>query len=153
MSCSGGGGSRWPAEGQARRRGAFSRCALVATALLAGCTLQRKPAEPDGVTVTPPAEDGTRYVAVQGGPITSPNTLKRQWQREAQRTCQGDYMLIADEPGQTRRRGLVVQRMHEGFVRCLIEDEEIGGEPDGGTRARTTATRSTPASQPRATAR
>ena len=102
--------------------------ALLA-AVLAGCTVQRAPREPDAVTVTPPAEDGTRYIAVSGGPTASASGLRRVWKREAKKACQGDYMLINDEPGHTRRGGLETQRMHEGFVRCLIEGEELGGPP------------------------
>lgn len=97
--------------------------------ILAGCTISRAPAEPESVVVTPPAEDGTRYVAVQGDGMASPNVLARQWKREAKKACEGDYVLINDEPGQTRRRGLVTARMHEGFIRCMIEGEEIGGAP------------------------
>ena len=42
---------------------------LVPVLLLAfaGCTISRAPSEPESVVVTPPAEDGTRYVAVGGG--------------------------------------------------------------------------------------
>lgn len=105
------------------------RALLALSLALTGCTIQRAPAEPESVVVTPPAEDGTRYIAVQGDGTTSPQMLARQWKREAKRACDGDYVLINDEPGQTRRRGLVTQRLHEGFVRCMIEDEEIGGSP------------------------
>jgi hypothetical protein len=96
---------------------------------LAGCTISRAPVEPESIVVTPPAEDGTRYVAVQGDGMSSPQVLARQWKREAKKACEGDYMLINDEPGQTRRAGLVTARMHEGFVRCMIENEELGGTP------------------------
>lgn len=104
---------------------------IVAFVLLAvaGCTIQRTPAEPENVTVTPPAEDGTRYVAVRGDRMSSPQILARQWKREAKRACDGDYVLINDEPGERRRAGFVTERLHEGFVRCMIEDEELGGTP------------------------
>jgi len=101
--------------------------------VIGSCTIQRTAAEPETVTVTPPAEDGTRYVAVHGDGMSSPQVLARQWKREAKRACDGDYVVINDEPGQTRRSGLVTQRMHEGFVRCMIETEELGGDPDGAT--------------------
>jgi hypothetical protein len=42
-------------------------------------------------------------------------------------------VLINDEPGATRRNGFVTQRLHEGFVRCMIEDEELGGTPERAT--------------------
>lgn len=100
---------------------------------LAGCTISRAPAEPESVVVTPPAEDGTRYVAVQGDGMSSPVVLARQWKREAKKACEGDYVLINDEPGQTRRQGLVTARMHEGFIRCMIEGEELGGTPKRAT--------------------
>ncbi len=106
------------------------RAAFSLLLVLAGCTIQRTPAEPESVVVTPPAEDGTRYVAVQGDGLSSPQVLARQWKREAKRACEGDYVLINDEPGHTRRGGLVTQRMHEGFIRCMIEDEELGGTPN-----------------------
>ncbi len=105
------------------------RAVLVLSLAAAGCTIQRTPAEPESVVVTPPAEDGTRYVAVHGGPVSSPGVLARQWKREAKRACEGDYVLINDEPGSTRRGGVIAQRMHEGFVRCVIEEEELGGAP------------------------
>lgn len=101
--------------------------------ILAGCTISRAPAEPESVTVTPPAEDGTRYVAVQGDGMSSPQVLARQWKREAKKACEGEYVLINDEPGQTRRSGLVTARMHEGFIRCMIEGEELGGTPKRAT--------------------
>ena len=109
---------------------------LVALILLAlgSCTIQRAtPAEPENVTVTPPAEDGTRYIAVQGDGMTPPQTLARQWKRAAKKACDGDYVVINDEPGAKRRSGVVTERMHEGFVRCMIEDEEIGGDPGRST--------------------
>ncbi len=111
------------------------RPALVLLLALAGCTIQRTPAEPESVVVSPPAEDGTRYVAVHGGPVSSPNVLARQWKREAKRACEGDYVTINDEPGTSRRGGLVAERMHEGFVRCMIEGEELGGPPKRAKRA------------------
>ncbi|MBV1862702.1 MAG: hypothetical protein KUG77_30045 [Nannocystaceae bacterium] len=100
---------------------------------VAGCSISQAPAEPESVVVTPPAEDGTRYVAVQGDGMSSPQVLARQWKREAKKACEGDYVLINDEPGQTRRRGMVTARMHEGFVRCMIENEELGGTPKRAT--------------------
>ncbi len=105
---------------------------LMALILLAlgSCSIQRAPAEPENVTVTPPTEDGTRYIAVHGDGMSPPQVLARQWKREAKRTCDGDYVVINDEPGQTRRGGAVTQRMHEGFVRCMIENEELGGTPE-----------------------
>lgn len=108
----------------------------VALILLAlgSCTITRtESSEPDNVTVTPPAEDGTRYVAVRGDGMTPPQTLARQWKREAKKACDGDYVTINDEPGSTRRSGFVTERMHEGFVRCMIEGEEIGGDPKRAT--------------------
>lgn len=101
--------------------------------ILAGCTFSRTPAEPESVIVTPPAEDGTRYVAVQGDGMSSPQVLARQWKREAKKACEGDYVPINDAPGQTRRSGLVTARMHEGFIRCMIEGEELGGTPKRAT--------------------
>lgn len=104
---------------------------------LVGCTITRAPAEPESVVVTPPAEDGTRYVAVQGDGMSSPQVLARQWKREAKKVCDGDYVLINDEPGHTRRRGMVTARMHEGFIRCMIENEEVGGTPERATAKNT----------------
>ena len=112
------------------------RAAFVLVLALVGCTIQRTPAEPESVVVTPPDEDGTRYVAVHGGPISSPGVLARQWKREAKRACDGDYVTINDEPGASRRGGLIAERMHEGFVRCMYEGEELGGPPKRAKRAR-----------------
>lgn len=105
---------------------------IVAVLLLAvaGCSIQRAPKEPENVTVTPPAEDGTRYVAVHGDGMASPQMLARQWKREAKRACEGDFVTINDEPGMTRRGGFVTERLHEGFIRCMLETEEVGGAPE-----------------------
>lgn len=107
------------------------RAMALVLLVLGGCSVQRAPVEPENVTVTPPAEDGTRYIAVRSDGMTPPQTLARQWKREAKRTCDGDYVLINEAGGQTKRAGFTTERLHEGFVRCMIEDEEIGGTPEG----------------------
>ncbi|MBL4684312.1 MAG: hypothetical protein JKY37_06965 [Nannocystaceae bacterium] len=90
---------------------------------LSGCvslSVKRKPADDDSVQVSPPGEDGTRYVAISSGRRTAPATLKRKWTRVASAACDGDYVLMSEGQSAQRRAGVITGRTHEGFVRCLI---------------------------------
>ncbi|MCX4245256.1 hypothetical protein [Paraliomyxa miuraensis] len=77
--------------------------------------------------VSPPGEDGTRYLAVEGGPLTSPRVLRSRWKATARRVCEGGEYQELSEASLARRQGGVTRtRTHEGYVRCLLPSE---GEP------------------------
>ena len=78
----------------------------------------------DSIEVSPPGEDGTRYVA---GRRTQVPALKRKWARVATKACEGDYQLMSEGTSESKRAGFVTSRMHEGFVRCMLPSE---AEPD-----------------------
>jgi len=80
----------------------------------------------DEVEVSPPGEDGTRYVAIRSGRQTAPRMLERKWTKLASEACQGDYMLMSDGASEQTRAGVVVARVHEGFVRCLLPEAAEG---------------------------
>lgn len=66
---------------------------------LAGYAISKAPAAPEFVVVAPPAEGGTRYVAVEGDGMSSPQVLAaRLWKRKAKKACEGDYIPFNDEP-------------------------------------------------------
>ncbi len=96
---------------------------VLALVGLSGCislSLKRKPAPDDSVQVSPPGEDGTRYVAVRSGRRTPPASLERKWTRAATAACEGDYLLMSDGQSEQRKAGIITARTHEGFVRCLM---------------------------------
>lgn len=74
-----------------------------------------------------PNEDGSVYVLTEGGPLTSQATLRSMWRRKAAQTCEGDYMVMSEQDGQSRRAGLVSAKLHEGFVRCVSPE---GAKPE-----------------------
>lgn len=99
--------------------------ALSALALT-GCislSLQRTPRSDDSIEVSPPGEDGSRYVAVRSGRRTAAPALQRKWAAVANKACEGDYVLMSDGQSTQRAAGVVVARTHEGYVRCLMPAE------------------------------
>ncbi|MFV8752487.1 hypothetical protein ACNOYE_18220 [Nannocystaceae bacterium ST9] len=96
-------------------------CASPLAAPLAAAALRTPEA------LAAPTEDGSVYVLAEGGPLTSPLTLKSMWRRKASQTCEGDYMVMSEQDGQSRRAGLVGARLHEGFVRCVSPE---GAKPE-----------------------
>ncbi|MCA9712210.1 MAG: hypothetical protein KDK70_40615, partial [Myxococcales bacterium] len=96
---------------------------LVATPL--GCAavpyLPQAMAPSERTEVSPPGEDGTRYVMVEGGRFTAPRTLKRRWAATVRQTCDGESMELSQASSVRRQGGIVRSRIHEGYVRCLLE--------------------------------
>jgi hypothetical protein len=78
----------------------------------------------DDASFTAPVEDGSRYVSVEGGALSSEESLVRRWKTAADKACDGDYMVLSDASFERRDRGSVKRRVHEGFVRCLAPIEE-----------------------------
>ena len=78
-----------------------------------------------------PMEDGSVYVLAEGGPMTSPLTLKSMWRREASKACSGDYMVLSEQDSQSKRGGIVGGSAYEGFVRC-VSAEGMGIDRDRG---------------------
>lgn len=108
---------------------------LVAGALLAatgGCAAATLPvlrelARPDRTVVSPAGEDGTRYLAVEGGPLASPAGLRSRWGVVARQVCEGDFMKLAESTASRRQGGLTRSRIHEGYIRCLLPGEQEPG--------------------------
>ena len=124
---------------------------VVLVALLAGSgcvtvTLSRTPPADDSVTVSPPGEDGARYVGVRSGRSTGAVALKRRWTKTATQACEGEFIAVSDGASETRRAGVVVARMHEGFVRCLLPSESQT-EDKSDAKARDAAERRTTAAR------
>lgn len=102
-------------------------------------------AHPDRTEVSPPGEDGTRYVMVEGGRFSSPRALERRWRATVRRTCDGESQEVSEAGYARRQGGIVRRRVHEGYVRCLLPDgAEPSTSPDAPTVADARA--STPAS-------
>lgn len=94
---------------------------------------------PDQTVVSPPGEDGTRYLAVESGPLIAPAALRTRWKATARRVCGGDYLRLSDGSASRREAGVTRRRIHEGYVRCLLPDEsEPGGAPSAPTVAEAT---------------
>lgn len=93
--------------------GATACASPLAAAPLAAAALRQPQA------LAAPTEDGSVYVLSEGGPLTSAHTLRTMWRRKAAQTCEGDYMVMSEQAGQSRRGGLVGGKLHEGFVRCV----------------------------------
>jgi len=69
------------------------------------------------------AEDGSRYVNLTTGRFSSPPQLRAKWRRIAEKSCDGDYEVIAEDASERRTAGIVTGRTHEGYVRCVLEPE------------------------------
>lgn len=105
--------------------------AILVAISASGCisvSLQRKPTADDSIEVSPPGEDGTRYVAVRSGRRTRADALERKWTRVATQACEGDYVLMSDGSSEQRRAGVLTSRTHEGFVRCLMPAQAEAAE-------------------------
>jgi hypothetical protein len=100
----------------------------LAIVLLLGCSV--RPSLTVGRTDKPAAhveanaEDGSKYVRVEGGMLSSRDGLSRQWKGAAKRACDGEYQVLSDAGFERRKAGVVVARTHEGYVRCILPDLE-----------------------------
>jgi hypothetical protein len=112
------------------------RVGLIAAGVLAtaagGCAAATLPVlreltRPDRTVVSPAGEDGTRYLAVEGGPLASPAGLRSRWGMAARQVCEGDFMKLAESTASRRQSGITRSRIHEGYIRCLLPDEQEPG--------------------------
>ncbi len=92
-------------------------------------------ARPERTTVSPPGEDGTRYLAVEGGPLASARTLKARWRSTAHKVCGGEYQPLFEGSSERRQAGVVQARVHEGYVQCVLPDGSEPGQPGSPTVA------------------
>lgn len=91
---------------------------------------------PDTTTVSPAGEDGTRYVAVEGGRLTSDARLRSRWSSTSRRVCEGEFLEIARSSHTQRQAGVARRRVHEGFIRCVgAEPQEPSRSPSAPTMA------------------
>lgn len=126
---------------------------LVAAAPFAsGCAaawpVLRELSRPDRTIVSPPGEDGTQYLAVEGGPLASPAGLRSRFSVVARQVCEGEYLELMEPTTTSRRSGGVTRsRMHEGYIRCLLPGEREPGP--GATAGPTVADAETKPSPPR----
>lgn len=106
---------------------------LVAAAPFAsGCAaawpVLRELSRPDRTIVSPPGDDGTQYLAVEGGPLASPAGLRSRWKVVARQVCEGEYLELMEPTTSSRRSGGVTRsRVHEGYIRCLLPGEREPG--------------------------
>jgi hypothetical protein len=109
--------------------------ATVALAFLplAGCAAWpwalREVARPEQTVVSPAGEDGTRYLAVEGGPLASPAGLRSRWNAAARQVCGGEHTRLSEASGSRRQGGITRGRIYEGYIRCLLEPSEQGAGP------------------------
>lgn len=80
-----------------------------------------RPREP--AVFSAPAEDGSRYVSVEGGAMSNERSLARRWKAAAADACEGDYLVLSDAAYARRSLGVVQQRVHEGYVSCVAPVE------------------------------
>jgi hypothetical protein len=100
----------------------------LALLLLAGCALPplltssrlAKTNEP----IVAAAEDGSQYVRVDGGVLSTEAGLVREWKRTADKACDGEHMVLSDASFERKKAGIVVSRTHEGYVRCIVGDPD-----------------------------
>jgi hypothetical protein len=113
--------------------------ALSLACLMGGCAawpVLREVARPEQVVVSPPGEDGTRYLAVEGGGLASPSAVRSRWNVVARQVCGGELMKLSEASLSRRQGGLTRTRIHEGYIRCLLPDEaEPGSKPEAPTLA------------------
>ncbi len=98
--------------------------------------MARELARPEQTVVSPPGEDGTRYLAVEGSPLASAGAVRNRWRTVARQVCDGDYMKLSEASLSRRAGGVTRTRVHEGYIRCLLEGEsERGAAPEAPTIA------------------
>ena len=75
-----------------------------------------------------PTGDGAKYVSVitEGNP--PPTTVRHRWRREALKTCEGDYVVLAENAAVRASGGKTASRIHEGFVRCVSPEATLSDE-------------------------
>jgi hypothetical protein len=104
----------------------------VLAAAAGGCSAAALPVlreltRPDQTVVSPAGEDGTRYLAVEGGPLASPAGLRSRWGVAARQVCEGDFMKLSEYTASRRQSGITRSRIHEGYIRCLLPGEQEPG--------------------------
>lgn len=119
---------------------------LVVGPLASGCAaawpVLRELSRPDRTIVSPPGDDGTQYLAVEGGPLASPAGLRSRWAVVARQVCEGEYVKLMESTASRRSDGVTRSRVHEGYIRCLLPDEREPGA--GPTQAEAEAKPSSP---------
>jgi hypothetical protein len=87
-------------------------------------------------TAAVPTGDGAKYVSVTSEDAVAAALLRGRWKREAERTCEGDYLVLSETSSQRRTQGRASGTMHEGFVRCVSPEGTLADEDkpatDGG---------------------
>lgn len=101
---------------------------LVLLVLLTGCITHPLLAMTRGTKSNEPivaaSEDGSQYVRVDGGVLSTEAGLVREWKRTADKACDGDHMVLSDASFERKKAGIVVSRTHEGYVRCIVGDPD-----------------------------
>lgn len=104
----------------------------------------------DRTEISPPGEDGTQYVMVEGGRLTSAKILERRWKTTVRQICDGDAMELSQSSYARRQGGIVRHRIHEGYVRCVLPSgSEPGASPNAPTAAEATAPKPSQPDRPR----
>jgi hypothetical protein len=87
-------------------------------------------------TAAVPTGDGAKYVSVTSEDPVAMSFLRARWKREAENTCEGDYLVLSESASQRRAQGKATGTMHEGFVRCVSPESTLADEDkpvtDGG---------------------
>ncbi|MEM7152883.1 MAG: hypothetical protein AAF799_08570 [Myxococcota bacterium] len=96
-------------------------------------------AQPDKTIVSPPGEDGTRYLSVEGGPLITPRRLQARWNATARKVCEGDFQPLSGDTVTRTANGVTKARIHEGFFQCILPGEVEPGIPGTPTAADATA--------------
>ncbi|MCA9649075.1 MAG: hypothetical protein H6712_15890 [Myxococcales bacterium] len=114
-------------------------CLVALCGMLGGCAralpLLTQLARPDQTVVSPPGEDGTRYLAVEGGPLSTSRALRSRWNATARRVCEGEFQRLGDDGSARRAMGVTRSRVHEGYIQCLMPSEVEPGQPGAPTMA------------------
>lgn len=83
-----------------------------------------------------PTGDGAQYLSVTSEDAVATTLLRNRWRKEAERACDGDYLVLSESASQRRTQGQVSGNTHEGFVRCVSPEGTLRDEDkpatDGG---------------------
>lgn len=107
-------------------------CALVLASLCTACAtplaaLLAEQAKGNEIqTAAVPTGDGATYVSVMSEEPVATTFLRNRWKREAERSCDGDYMVLSESASQRRTSGKASGTTHEGFVRCVSPEAALG---------------------------
>ncbi|MBK6918424.1 MAG: hypothetical protein IPH07_13590 [Deltaproteobacteria bacterium] len=75
-----------------------------------------------------PVQDGSQYVSVITKAPATPTAVRQRWKREAERACDGEYVVLSENAASQRTGAVTARLIHEGFVRCVSPEATLAAD-------------------------